>query len=206
MAVWAVLATAALAYLAVFVHRPDLIHRFAVRPQRDGVELQRLVERMASENAALRGEMKGLKADLDDLRSVVAERQARDQAIADRMAAMSPPPSGASAEKGVTTGAIGPAVLAVSPAPAAPAAEPKALQLTTASSLEALRLAWSLLTDQNKALFRGLEPRYVEVEGGGSYQLLAGPLKADADALKACNTLKQRRLPCSVVPFRGAAL
>ena len=210
IAIWALAAAIALAYLAVFTQRPDLIGRYASRPGKEPAETQRHIDKLTAENAALKAELRVVKSDLEELKSVVAERQARDKAIADRMASMAPPASGlppGPAEKEVTTGTIGPAVLSIDLTGSKPGpAEPRAVQLSTARTIDELRLAWSLLVDQNKALFKGLEPRYVDLGNGTGYQLVAGPIPTPAEAQKVCAVLKPRKLPCSVGTFRGAAL
>lgn len=91
------------------------------------------------------------------------------------------------------------------PAPVAPGGGAVGVQIGAGPSIDAVRLTWSLLNDRHKATLKALEPRIVATEGG-NYQLVAGPFASDADAAKACATLRQRGVPCRPAEFKGDAL
>jgi hypothetical protein len=79
------------------------------------------------------------------------------------------------------------------------------VQVASGPSLDALRLSWSLLSDRHKSSLKTLEPRYVSADGG-TYQLIAGPLPNDAEAVKICATLRTRGVSCRPAEFKGDGL
>jgi hypothetical protein len=81
------------------------------------------------------------------------------------------------------------------------------VQLGGGTTLDALRLNWSLMSEQNEDL-RRLEPRYTTSDAQGTmpYRLQAGPLPTREDAVKVCAELISRGLPCRVGSFNGSAL
>ncbi len=96
--------------------------------------------------------------------------------------------------------AFGPATVSRPP-------QPVGIELASATSVDALRLSWSVLADRHNAL-KNLEARYV---AGGetdapSYDLVAGPFKSAAEARKACKALQAEGSPCKVGVFSGNAL
>ncbi len=95
------------------------------------------------------------------------------------------------------------------PAVVKPAPNPVGVQIASGSSLESLRLSWSLLSETHADKLKSLEPRYsMSVENGGVvYNLMAGPVKSEADAKKMCKALAAKAIPCKVMSeFGGAAL
>jgi len=81
------------------------------------------------------------------------------------------------------------------------------VRLSSGPSVDALRLAWSLLNERHVAELSGLEPRYLA--GGPAaapFELLAGPLPDTASATTLCAKLVARGVPCSVGAFAGNAL
>ena len=93
------------------------------------------------------------------------------------------------------------------PATVKPQPRPIGIELASATSIEALRLSWSVLADRHGTL-KNLEARYVSggETGTPSYDLVAGPFKTTADARKACKELSAQGSPCKVGPFLGNAL
>jgi hypothetical protein len=85
-------------------------------------------------------------------------------------------------------------------------AQPAAVELSSGPSLDALRLNWSLLADQNGAALKNLEPRYTNAGEGQPYQLVAGPIDTPEEAARVCAQLKAKRVACRVTGFGGNAL
>lgn len=117
-----------------------------------------------------------------------------------------PPPAPATAAK--------PAAAAAEPPPfeapvVTPSAKPVGVQIASGSSLDSLRLSWNLLSETHADKLKSLEPRYsLSVDNGAIvYNLLAGPVKSEADAKKMCKALTAKAVPCKVVgEFGGASL
>lgn len=90
-----------------------------------------------------------------------------------------------------------------------PSAKPVGVQIASGSSLDSLRLSWNLLSETHADKLKSLEPRYsLSVDNGAIvYNLLAGPVKSEADAKKMCKALTAKAVPCKVVgEFGGASL
>lgn len=90
-----------------------------------------------------------------------------------------------------------------------PAAKPVGVQIASGSSIDSLRLSWNLLSETHADKLKNLEPRYsLSVDNGAVvYNLLAGPVKSEADAKKMCKALAAKAIPCKVIgEFGGAAL
>jgi len=90
-----------------------------------------------------------------------------------------------------------------------PAAKPVGVQIASGSSIDSLRLSWTLLSETHADKLKNLEPRYsLSVDNGAVvYNLMAGPVKSAADAKKMCKSLAAKAVPCKVVDeFGGAAL
>lgn len=126
-----------------------------------------------------------------------------------------PPAPSASAAPAASTP---PAPVATPPAAAAPIAfgapvvtpAPRNLgiQIANGSSVDALRLSWSLLSERHADSLKALEPRYTAGSGDDpqSFDLVAGPIKSEAQARKVCKTLEARGVACRVGNFDGNAL
>lgn len=76
------------------------------------------------------------------------------------------------------------------------------------SSLDSLRLSWSLLADRHAGTIGKLQPRYTTgVDANGlTYDLVAGPVKSTAEAKKICKDLVAKAIACRVSDFTGEAL
>lgn len=99
--------------------------------------------------------------------------------------------------------------VAFGPATVKPAAGPVGMQIATAPSVDALRLAWSLLAESHADTLKNLEPRYVIGAGdvgGPTYDLIAGPIKNTAEARRRCKLLATHGVDCKVSQFNGNAL
>ena len=95
------------------------------------------------------------------------------------------------------------------PAVVKPAAKPFAVQLGHGTSLDAIRLNWSLLAERNGDALGKLQPRYTATPAGDAgeiFDLVAGPVKSAADAKKICKIMAARGIDCKVGPFGGNAL
>lgn len=101
-------------------------------------------------------------------------------------------------------------------APKVIAASPKApviaglvgLQLATAPTTDALRLAWLRISSGHKDALQDLEPRYVEVKiaTGVTYRLVAGPVGSSEEGVRMCAELKGKRVSCAVASYAGQPL
>lgn len=83
------------------------------------------------------------------------------------------------------------------------------IALAEGTSVDALRLSWSLIADKHAATLKKLQPRYTTGTAGPdgtSYALIAGPVKSEAEARKICKTLEASANPCRISTFEGDAL
>ena len=257
IAVWGLLASLALGYLALLAVRPDLAAGFSLRPAIGAPENNRSQRSMSKALAEL-GLAKSAIARLEDetreLRSALSAQEQRGLTIEARLGAIetsqktasapvaqSFPVSqraggdraGAAAQPGpasgqylaghTTEGTIeerptrvlreGRPPVAVAGAtgsatkPAEPAGPPAGLLLASGPSLDAVRLSWQLLNEGNRSTLRRFEPRYVEAaDGGGLFQLIAGPAGTPEEASRVCERLKTKQVRCSVTTFKGQPL
>ena len=92
--------------------------------------------------------------------------------------------------------------------PPATKPQPVGVILARATTIDTLRLNWSILTDRHADAVRNLHPRYV-VNGKASdrtYGLVVGPMASTAEAKSLCKVMADRGLPCEVSVYRGNAL
>ncbi len=88
------------------------------------------------------------------------------------------------------------------------APKPVGVRISSGASVDSLRLSWSLLSDKHADTLKNLEARYVD-KGDASnpnFDLVAGPLKSKADAVRVCKALAAKNVPCKVGDFTGEAL
>lgn len=133
-----------------------------------------------------------------------------------RSSGLSPQPTPALPSASITTGTILQRVaLPSSPAPQAaeqvPATVPRAtlaIQLTSATNLDALRLNWSLLSERHRPLLGTLQTRYRQAAGkpNAPFHLIAGPVRSTADAARICKELAVSGVTCRATSFTGEAL
>ncbi|MCH9807720.1 MAG: hypothetical protein K0U74_08320 [Alphaproteobacteria bacterium] len=104
---------------------------------------------------------------------------------------------------------FGPAVVKPTPA-AAPAPSGLAILLATGSSVESLRLTWSILQERHAAALLDLSPRYIIKPNPQSperkFSLLAGPVISANDVARVCGVLESEGMTCRTTNFRGNAL
>lgn len=119
--------------------------------------------------------------------------------------------SGAKKKESLETGSVAKPksddAISFGPAVVKPTARPFGLKLMSGSSIDTLRLNWSLLSDQHGQTLSSLQPRFVTSgrPENPNYDLIAGPLKTKAAAIKACNDLVAQNVPCKVGAFEGDA-
>ena len=96
------------------------------------------------------------------------------------------------------------------PAVVKPTPDPVGLKISNSPSLDALRLSWNLLADRHSAQLRNLEARYLirapEGDKDASFDLIAGPIKTQAEAKRLCKALAAKNIPCQVGTFGGNQL
>ncbi len=265
IAVWGLLATIALGYLALLAVRPDLAAGFSLRPLDGAPENnwnQRSMSKVMAELGATRAAIGKLQDEVQDVRSVLAAELQRRLSIEARVDAVEagqkfnqmpvshavpvahktdktePAKTAANALSGPTTEGtieerptrvlregqssasqtalattVPPAMATASVTsaptakPAEPARPPQGLLLASGPSLDAVRLSWQLLIENNRAVLRKYEPRFVESStDGGLFQLIAGPAGTPEEAARACERLKAKQIRCSVTPYRGHPL
>jgi SPOR domain len=90
--------------------------------------------------------------------------------------------------------------------PAATARRQAGLLVASGPSLDAMRLSWSVLSQNHGGALGPVEPRVQQAGDGSIFQLIAGPYASDADAAKACSSLRARGVTCRMADFGGAAL
>lgn len=96
---------------------------------------------------------------------------------------------------------FGPAVVKKTP-------KPIGVQISSGASVDSLRLSWSLLADKHADTLRNLEARYLDKGNAANpnYDLVAGPIKSRAEAVRVCKSLAARNVPCKVSEFTGESL
>jgi hypothetical protein len=120
----------------------------------------------------------------------------------------------ASAATSLETGSVSGATMAATqpisfgPAVVKPAPKPLGVKLSTAPSLDSLRLSWSLLAEKHGDTLKSMEARYVTSgdPNNPAYDLVAGPVKSKAEANKVCKALQAQGTPCKVGAFTGEQL
>jgi hypothetical protein len=94
------------------------------------------------------------------------------------------------------------------PAVVKPVKKPIGIALASSASVEGLRLNWSQLAQQHGDKLKKLKARYTTNgdPANPSFNLIAGPVKTKAEAVKICNDLQAQAVSCSVEDFTGNAL
>lgn len=90
------------------------------------------------------------------------------------------------------------------PPPAPPA--PIGLLVASGPSLDSIKLSWTVLNQNHAVVLGALEPRIRPATDGSAFQLVAGPFATEADAQKACASLKARGVGCKQADYSGAPL
>lgn len=94
------------------------------------------------------------------------------------------------------------------PAVVKPVKKPIGIALASSASVEGLRLNWSQLAQMHGDKLKRLKARYTTNgdPANPSFNLIAGPVKSKAEAVKLCNDLQAQAVSCSVEDFTGNAL
>jgi hypothetical protein len=121
----------------------------------------------------------------------------------------------APAESPIVTGSVGaskaknakPEVISFGPAIVKPATKPIGIELASGPSVDGLRLSWSQLTEHNNKL-KNLTARYADNGDAANptFNLVAGPVKSKAEAVRICKELEAHYQTCKVGEFKGDAL
>jgi hypothetical protein len=85
---------------------------------------------------------------------------------------------------------------------------PLGLQLASNSTIEGLRQTWGQLAKQHHDKLRKLKARYTinANPANPSFNLVAGPVRSKAEAIKLCKDLQAQAVSCSVGDFTGNSL
>lgn len=94
------------------------------------------------------------------------------------------------------------------PAVVKPERKPLGLELASNSTIEGLRQTWGQLAQQHHDKLRKLKARYTinANPANPSFNLVAGPVRSKAEAIKLCKDLQAQAVSCSVGDFIGNAL
>ena len=117
-------------------------------------------------------------------------------------------------DKPLETGSVAPAkhasagAISFGPAIVKPAAKILGLHISSGASIDSLRLSWSLLSERHADTLKAMQPRYAVTGDAANpnYDLVAGPVKSKAEAVKLCKALAAQNVPCKVGEFTGEAL
>ncbi len=128
-------------------------------------------------------------------------------AILQRTAA-TPTPAIAVAPERMAPVTVTTTVLQTNEPPASPPKTALGLQLSTGPNLDSLRLNWSLLHERHRELLGPMQTRYRKVAGkpNAPYQLIAGPVRSQADAARICKALTGSGVSCRATTYSGEEL
>ncbi|MBA2127815.1 SPOR domain-containing protein [Hyphomicrobium methylovorum] len=87
-------------------------------------------------------------------------------------------------------------------------AKPIGLQIGSDSSVEGLRMSWIQIAALHNDRLKTFKPRYTSNgdPNNPNFQLVAGPVKTKADAIRICKELNAQNVTCKVGDFIGNAL
>ena len=80
------------------------------------------------------------------------------------------------------------------------------LLIASGPTFDSVRVSWNVLSHKYGPVLGSLEPRILPASDGSAFHLIAGPFATEADAQKACATLKTQGVGCRPTEFTGAAL
>jgi uncharacterized coiled-coil protein SlyX len=128
---------------------------------------------------------------------------ATDAAAAIETGSIALPKSAAAAPAAAVAAPVAFGTATVTPAP-----QPFGLQIGRGGSIDELRLSWNLLQETHAASLRSLSPHYAAASDAADapLNLLAGPIKSKAEAIKVCKTLSAQGVACKVGAFAGEPL
>jgi hypothetical protein len=98
-------------------------------------------------------------------------------------------------------------VISFGPAIVKPATKAIGIELASGPSVDGLRLSWSQLTEHNNKL-KNLTARYADNGDAANptFNLVAGPVKSKAEAVRLCKELEAHYQTCKVGEFKGDEL
>jgi hypothetical protein len=192
---------------------------FGDRAQRHEAQLKDLENKTVALNGLVERASTGLATSPDTASSKLStSNDTAPKTVVASTAQVPPQKTAPAPTKPLETGTITPAK-----PPAAPAAQPitfgpatvkpapaqYAIEIAEGTSMDALRLSWSLMSDKHAATLGKLEPRFLPGSvsaDGQNYALIAGPIKSAAEASKICKALEAKSNPCRVSVFEGDPL
>jgi hypothetical protein len=120
----------------------------------------------------------------------------------------SPPPIQPTPPSAVLTPTVALPAAVVPAAPAEPTRPMLGIQLSTAPNLDALRLNWSLLNEKHREVLGPLQTRYRQTPGkpNAPFQLIAGPVRSQAEAARICKALAGSGVTCRATTYSGEEL
>jgi hypothetical protein len=192
-----------------------------IRPldAREGRRLAETVRTLAADRERLLARVATLEQNIDDITGSIArvEKAAKAQPDAIPSPGEAPPPALNPPEEDLTS-SVSPPPPASNRAVPMPPQPPVAnasktefgLDLGSASTVEALRTAWSIALRKHATLLEGLHPlvqtRDRPRPGGMDFRLIAGPLPNAATAARICATMTAAGAICAPAVFDGQRL
>ena len=88
------------------------------------------------------------------------------------------------------------------------APKPIGIQIATDSTIDGLRVSWSVISQNYGDKLKNLSPRYNDIGDAThpNFSLIAGPVKSKAEAKRLCKDLQAQSVSCKVGEFKGEAL
>jgi hypothetical protein len=198
----------------------------SVRPldAREGQRLAETVQALTADRARLMARLASLEQSLDGITGSIARVEkavntppetvsaVREPAAAEATSSVNPAATAPAVPAPVPAPIAAPAPLAMPPQPAAAAvSKPESgLDLGSASTIEALRTAWTAALRRHGALLEGLYP-VVQIRerprpGPVELRLIAGPVPSPAVAARLCAAMAAAGAICAPALFDGQRL
>lgn len=194
-----------------------------IRPldAREGRRLAETVRELAADRERLLARIATLEESVDGITGSIAraEKSAKLQPeVSQPLSEASPfsaPPIPAPPEEDITSTVSPPAIsnwpVPMPPQPPAPPVSKTefGLDLGNASTVDALRTAWTIALRKHGTLLEGLHPLVQQRErrpGGTDFRLIAGPLPNAAAAARICATMTAAGAICAPAVFDGQRL
>lgn len=218
---------------AVLADNPSMTQRFA--GDLSGVkgslaQIQADLEKVKTDVASGEDRDRSIKSELDALRHRVENSPPGTVEASAPQPAPTPPPTATASEPNVINAPAAPvpaqtaaasletgsieklaetsAPIVFGPAVVKPAPKPVGIKIGSGPTLDSLRLSWSLLTEKNAEALKNTQPRFAAAgdPANPAYDLIAGPMKSRAQAVKVCKLLAVQNVPCKVGDYAGEAL
>ena len=187
-----------------------------IRPldAREGRRLAETVRQLSGDRERLLARIATLEQSLDGITGSIArvEKAARSISPPDAAAPAKATPPASTPDEDVTSSVNPPAGVPIPPQPPGSAVTKTefGLDLGGASTVEALRTAWTAALRRHGALLEGLRPvvnmRDRPRPGGPDLRLIAGPLANAATAARLCATMTAAGAICAPAVFDGQRL